>query len=171
VKNVTRTESPFFSTWLEWSPSHQKSWFESLTGVTLSLLLNILKPCKAQLLTNLCLLCQWLCGVGLVSSWALQDFCTFSSKKLNFVLLFRVPNSSPCVLFQLLFNFNILLVSFLTACKTKDVPCELKHYNSGLQGRLSNIYNIRCNRMRNHWCLTIISVEKVRNQWKSYKFI
>ena len=28
VKNVTRVESPFFSTWLESSPSHQKSWLE-----------------------------------------------------------------------------------------------------------------------------------------------
>jgi len=33
VKNVTRFESPFFSTWLEWSPSHQKSWLES-SGVS-----------------------------------------------------------------------------------------------------------------------------------------
>jgi len=29
VENVTRVESPFFSTWLELSPSHQKSWLES----------------------------------------------------------------------------------------------------------------------------------------------
>ena len=29
VKNVTRVELPFFSTWLESSPSHQKSWLES----------------------------------------------------------------------------------------------------------------------------------------------
>ena len=29
VKNVTRVESPFFSTWFESSPSHHKSWLES----------------------------------------------------------------------------------------------------------------------------------------------
>ena len=29
VKNVTRVELPFFSMWLESSPSHQKSWLES----------------------------------------------------------------------------------------------------------------------------------------------
>jgi len=29
VKNVTRVESPFFSTWLESSPSHQKLWLET----------------------------------------------------------------------------------------------------------------------------------------------
>ena len=29
VKNVTRVEWTFFSTWLESSPSHQKSWLES----------------------------------------------------------------------------------------------------------------------------------------------
>jgi len=29
VKNVTRVESPFFSTWLEPRQSHQKSWLES----------------------------------------------------------------------------------------------------------------------------------------------
>jgi len=29
VKNMTRVESPFFSTWLELSPSHHKSWLES----------------------------------------------------------------------------------------------------------------------------------------------
>jgi len=29
VKNVTRVESPSFSTWLESSQSHQKSWLES----------------------------------------------------------------------------------------------------------------------------------------------
>ena len=29
VKNVTRVESPSFSTWLESSPSHRKSWIES----------------------------------------------------------------------------------------------------------------------------------------------
>jgi len=29
VKNVTRGESPFFSTWLESRQSHQKSWLES----------------------------------------------------------------------------------------------------------------------------------------------
>jgi len=35
VKNVTRVESPFFSAWLESSPSHSTSWLESLTRVTL----------------------------------------------------------------------------------------------------------------------------------------
>jgi len=29
VKNVTRVESPSFSTWLESRQSHQKSWLES----------------------------------------------------------------------------------------------------------------------------------------------
>jgi len=29
VKNVTRVASPLFSSWLELSPSHQKSWLES----------------------------------------------------------------------------------------------------------------------------------------------